>query len=462
VNLLQRVALAVLLLWAGSVFGQSEFVIGTVGFEGNKVTKDKILFREMTIKEGDVVRADSIAYHLHRCRSNLRNIKLFNFIEIDTCVTDGNVLEVVVRLVERWYVWPVPLIELADRNFGEWWQTKDFGRIDFGTFIFWNNFRGRNETVVMELRFGYNNRYQLRYEIPYLNKKQTIGIEFKGGYEQAREVNFGAIDNRRAFISDGNRVMRRMAYGAVTPIWRPNLYTTHEVEVAFTNGWVADTIASLNPNFFGNGEHVTNHFSLQYMLVHDYTDYTIYPLKGHILSLKARKDGFGLLGSSVDLFSAEVEFSKYWKLHPRWYFAHGQKLKVSSFNTQPYIYQRGLGYMNDYVRGYELNVIDGQHFALVKTSLRWMLLQPKRINLKFLKTDKLGLIPITIFANANFDAGFVMDNQLRELNPLAEQWLYGGGVGIDVSTFYDILWRFEYSVNKVGRHGFFLHFQKHI
>lgn len=437
-------------------------MIGSVEFEGNKITKNSILFREMTFKVGDQIPLDSMAYQMERSRSNLRNVKLFNFVEVDTCLSDGNVLDVVVRLVERWYIWPVPLVELADRNFSEWWETKDLGRIDFGAFIFWNNFRGRNETVVLELRFGYNNRYQLRYEIPYLNRKQTLGIEFKGGFEQAREVAYGIVDNKRVFFGDGDRFMRRLAYGAVIPRWRPNLYHVHELEVGFTNEWVADTIAKLNPQFFGEGKNSTSHFSLQYELTNDYTDYTIYPLKGHILNLIVRKDGLGILGSPVDMFTAEIEFSKYWKLHHRWYFAHGQKLKFSSFSPQPYRYQRGLGYLNDYVRGYELYVIDAQHFALVKTSLRWMLLQPKKIRLKFLKSDKLGLIPITIFANANFDAGFAMDHQNISGNALAGKWIYGGGVGIDVSTFYDIIWRFEYSLNREGRHGFFLHFQKHI
>lgn len=459
---LNKLLLALALLGAGSVCAQQRVVIGPVTYAGNRVTKEHILSREMTLHTGAAMPLDSVAYHMERSRSNLRNIKLFNFVEIDTCTGEGGVLNVEVRVVERWYIWPVPLVELGDRNFREWWETKDMSRIDYGAFIFWNNFRGRNETVVLELRFGYNNRYQLRYEIPYLNKKQTIGIEFKGGYEQAREVAFSSLDNKRQFISVDGQFMRKLAYGEIIPRWRPNLYNVHELTVGFTNEWVADTAAALNPAIFGNGENLTRHFSLQYELTNDKTDYTIYPLTGHILNLIVRKDGLGILGSPVDMFTAQIEFSKYWKLHPRWYFAHGQKLKVSSFNRQSYLYQRNLGYMNDYVRGYELNVIDGQHFALVKTSLRWMLLQPKRIRLKFLKTDKLGLIPLTIFANANFDMGFGMDAQTRATNPMAEQWIYGGGVGIDVSTFYDIIWRFEYSVNKSGNHGFFLHFQKHI
>jgi outer membrane protein assembly factor BamA len=462
VTLRNQLLLLLTIMWSTASFAQRSITIGSVTYTGNRITKTKILSREMTLRTGETMLIDSLGYHLERSRSNLRNVKLFNFVELDTCTGADGRLNVDVRVVERWYIWPVPLVELGDRNFREWWETKDMSRIDYGAFIFWNNFRGRNETVVLELRFGYNNRYQLRYEIPYLNKKQTLGIEFKGGYEQTREVAYTSLDNKRQFISVEGQFMRRLAYGAIIPRWRPNLYNVHELTIGFTNEWVADTVAKLNPDILGNGETLTRHFSLQYELTNDKTDYTIYPLKGHILNIKVRKDGLGILGSAVDMFSAEIEFSKYWQLHPRWYFAHAQKLKVSSFKNLSYLYQRNLGYMNDYVRGYELNVIDGQHFALVKTSLRYMLLKPKRFRLGFLKTDKLGLIPLTIFASANFDMGFGMDSETRATNPMADKWIYGGGVGIDVSTFYDILWRFEYSINREGKHGFFLHFQKHI
>jgi hypothetical protein len=35
--------------------------------------------------------------------------------------------------------------------------------------------------------------------------------------------------------------------------------------------------------------------------------------------------------------------------------------------------------------------------------------------------------------------------------------MYAGGVGIDILLFYDLLFRFEYSVNRFGENGLFLH-----
>ena len=124
--------------------------------------------------------------------------------------------------------------------------------------------------------------------------------------------------------------------------------------------------------------------------------------------------------------------------------------------------QKGLGYDNNFVRGYELYVIDAQHYLLFKSSLKWTLLPTKVINLKFLKSNKFGLIPITLFLNANLDAAASIDDQFTPRASLSNTWLLGGGIGLDVLTYYDVVIRFEYSANRQLQHGFFLHLSKHI
>ncbi|HTA27500.1 MAG TPA: hypothetical protein VK809_06920, partial [Bacteroidia bacterium] len=41
---------------------------------------------------------------------------------------------------------------------------------------------------------------------------------------------------------------------------------------------------------------------------------------------------------------------------------------------------------------------------------------------------------------------------------LANTPLNGNGIGLDFVAYYDIVLRFEYSVNKLNQGGFFLHF----
>lgn len=441
---------------------QEDVLISSLSFEGNKITRERILLREMTIREGQIVSADQLNYHLERSKANVWNLQLFNFVEIDTCHYQSNEVEIVVRVTERWYVWPIPFVEFADRNLREWWETKRFDRLDYGTLVKWSNFRGRREELTLHLRFGFNNQYELRYEIPYLDKAQKWGIEFQGGFRQGHEVAYATENNKRVFYKDADRFIRKEAFGTITPRWRPNLYNVHKLEIGFTHFSVADSVAALQPEYFGAGETLTKHFSLEYELKRDLTDFALYPLKGYRLELKLRKDGLRIFDSPIDMWSLELEFAKYWQIHKRWYFAHGQKIKVSSTNAQPYALQTGLGYELNFVRGYELYVIDGQHYGLIKTALKWAIFPFRKVKLGFLKSEKFNTLPLAFYANLNFDMGYVIDNQFNKGNPLAGSLLFGGGLGIDVVTFYDIAWRAEYSVNKRLQHGFFLHFTKHI
>jgi outer membrane protein assembly factor BamA len=439
-----------------------DLVISSLSFEGNKLTRERILLREITFREGQSISQEKFAEHLERSKGNLWNLLLFNFVEIDTCGYGDNQIEVVVRVVERWYVWPIPFVEFADRNLREWWETKRFDRLDYGMLVKWSNFRGRREELTLHLRFGFNNQYELRYEIPYLDKAQKWGIEIQGGYRQGREVAYATVQNKRVFYKDPERYIRKEAFGTITPRWRPNLYNLHKLEIGFTHFWVVDSVAQLQSEYFGAGENLTKHFSIEYWGVKQVTDYADYPLKGYRIDLKVRKEGLRIFDSPVDIWTLELEFAKYWQLHKRWYFSHGQKMKVSSTNGQAYSLQRGLGYQRDFVRGYELYVIDGQHFGLLKTALKFAILPMRKVKLKFLKSEKFNTLPLAFYINVNFDMGYVIDNQYNEQNPLAGSLLFGGGIGLDVVTFYDISWRAEYSVNKNLEHGFFLHFTKHI
>ena len=441
---------------------QEDILISSLTFEGNKVTKERILLREMTFREGQTIPVSKLNYNLERSKSNVWNLQLFNFVEIDTCHYVPGEVEVVVRVTERWYVWPIPFVEFADRNLREWWQDKRWDRLDYGTLVRWSNFRGRREELTLHLRFGFNNQYELRYEIPYLDAAQKWGIEFQAGYRQGHEVAYAAVDNQRVFYKDPDRMIRKEGFGTITPRWRPNLYNVHRLEVGFTHFWILDSIADLQPEYFGAGENLVKYFSLEYNLERDVTDYSDYPLKGYRLEMTLRKDGLRMLDSPIDMWSLELEFAKYWQLHKRWYFAHGQKIKLSSTNNQAYFLQEGLGYERNFVRGYELYVIDGQHYGLLKTGLKWAILPFRKVKLNFLKSEKFNTLPLALYASLNFDMGYVFDNQFNDQNPLAGQLLFGGGLGIDIVTFYDISWRAEYSMNKALEHGFFVHFTKHI
>ncbi|TAG61457.1 MAG: outer membrane protein assembly factor, partial [Runella slithyformis] len=105
---------------------------------------------------------------------------------------------------------------------------------------------------------------------------------------------------------------------------------------------------------------------------------------------------------------------------------------------------------NDLVRGYELYVIDGQHYGYARSNLRYQLIN-RVFNLKFIKNKQFNTFPVAIYPNIYLDAGYVW-NRFTELNnsQLANTLLIGGGAGLDFVFYYNFVARLNYSVNKMG------------
>jgi hypothetical protein len=90
------------------------------------------------------------------------------------------------------------------------------------------------------------------------------------------------------------------------------------------------------------------------------------------------------------------------------------------------------------------------------------LLPTKILKFNFIKTEKFNIIHYAIYLNLFIDLGYVYDDEFYQNNTLSNSFQYGTGVGIDFVTYYDIVIRFEYSMNKMKETGFFIHFKASI
>ncbi|MDD4639710.1 MAG: hypothetical protein PHT63_08180, partial [Bacteroidales bacterium] len=143
-------------------------------------------------------------------------------------------------------------------------------------------------------------------------------------------------------------------------------------------------------------------------------------------------------------------------LGKRWYLATALTAGISATNTQGYIYNRAIGYKYASMRGYEYYVIDGQHYFVFNPTLRYQILPTKIINLHlfpFLK--KFNKMHLTIYGKSYFDTGYAYHPNPAPGNTLANNFIYSGGLGIDLVTYYDINLSLDYSFNQLGDSGFF-------
>ncbi len=433
-------------------------VVSDIIIIGNKITKPSIILRELTFQKNDTLIPSGFEESFTRSEENLMNTSLFNSAHVTSLITDQKSVTIYVILSERWYIFPFPIFEIVDRNFNEWWRKKDFTKINYGGIITWNNFRGRNETIGMTLRFGYTQRVSFFYSIPFISKQQKSGLSFAFALSRNHETAYENYHNDLVYYKDPNHVSRKEIGGSVQYTYRKGLYQTHILEAGGKRAEVQDTIVRLNEDFFSPGKTTEKYFTLRYLYKLEHRDLVAYPLKGYFFDVEIAKVGFPAMKDDVNFSYVASAYKRYWQLGKKFYFASSVNGKISDSNPQPFYNIGGLGFGSNYLRGYEYYVVLGQKYGLLKTNLKFELLPTHSVHAGFIPLEKFATIPYAFYINLYADAGYAEDHQYSRYNSLANTWLYSGGAGIDFVTYYDLVFRLEYSVNKFGESGIFLHF----
>lgn len=445
---------------ADSNLKKTEYVlISSIQIVGNKITKDKIITRELEYALGDTILSSDFLALTEQSRKNILNTSLFNFTSIEYAFLDEKRIFIIINVIERWYTLPLPIFEIEDNNFNTWWRDKDLSRINYGFHLTRNNFRGRKEDLKITAQFGFTERIRIRYDIPYISKNQKGGLGFKFSYNRRDEITYNSFDNERLqFKSESADALKNYSAG-VNYRYRNAIFNTHSIGLEFDQNEVLDSVRILNPNFLGNNRTRNSYFSLIYTFVHDKRDSRSYPLEGDYFRLFAKKSGLGLRSNRVDITNFDFQYKKFWSLGKRFYLASSLRTEFALNDNQPYVLRNGIGYSSSYhIRGYEYYVIDGQNIVLNRNQVRYQIVKPRSADIKFIGYDKLTKFHYAFYLGLFTDFAFVDASSNYPQNNLANQWLYGTGIGLDFVSYYDVVIRTEYSFNKLGESGIFLHF----
>ncbi len=441
---------------------QSDFVIvHAISVSGNKRTKAPIIFRELDFEEGDTLSRASIPEILKESRDQVYNTRLFNEVKLEQEEKAGNLLNLHILVEERWYIYPVPVLELVDRNFNVWWngtdggKKRDLSRTVYGFRFDHENFRGRKEELIFTAQFGYTKKFELYYKIPFINRRQKTGLSPFISYIMNREIDFLA-SNHQLQLYEHDRYARRRFRTGLAVNHRHDIHQNHYFQAAYYNNFIADTIAQMNPKYLLDQRTRQQYFFLSYVFTADFRDIRAYPLKGDYFRLQASKMGVGIF-NDINLFLAVLNYSHYFKWNEHFYTVANVRARTSFPSRQPYFNRGGLGFGADFVRGYEHYVIDGQHFGMFRTAFKYKLLDIKFTN-PIIKADQFKTIPFAIFLKTYGELGYVRDKFAGELQPLANKPLIGTGLGIDIFTMYDSVISLEYSFNGERERGFFVAF----
>lgn len=453
---------SIFLLFWGIIRADTEHLhIDDIRLEGNKHTKRGIILRELDFHIGDTINLDGLSSRIERNQYLLMNTGLFSSakINIKDWQENGHVT-VVIQLIERWYIWPIPFFELADRNFNVWLDEYhgSLKRTNFGVYLDYSNFTGARDDLSFTIQQGFTQKYELKYNYPFVDKNKTIGLGINFFYATNKEVAYLTQDNKEVFYrNDSLYVLKRLRFGA-TLNYRPGLYLSHRWYFQYHYNIVPDIVPKeYNRDFLLNGRTEQRFATFFYELNYDRRDIKPYPKKGGMIVTSFQKDGFGFNEARNTLFISLLG-AKYFTLNKKFNLDLVGKVRTELIRQkQDYYNYYALGFYNDFLHGYEYYVIDGLDFGFVKTSLHYEAFDKTFDFSRYLPFKQVKSVPIKLYLTWNMDYGYVNDPYYPNNNPLVNRPLYSTGIGIDIVFLYNNVMQIEYSINHLYEKGLFLH-----
>lgn len=453
------IALFVVLAWNSYSQGlqmndSTRVVIKEMRVIGNKHVNDGVVIEESKIEIGDEYELFELAKVLNNCQRNLTNLRLFNEVEIliDKW-TDDNEINLVFFVNERWYIYPVPVLELTGIDFNEWRTDYDLdlSRLTYGFELLHANLTNRGDVLKLKAKTGFQKNLGFSYNLDALDKERNWGVGFGFDYKNNKGAIVSAINNEyNSQILDQNVYKSKDAFFAITN--RKNVTQRHTIGIGYSNYNIADTLQQLSPNFFADNSTRQEYGNISYSFVLEERNLIEYPTEGHNVQALLSYDG--LLSNDLDLFSFSSTIGNYKQILPRHYLSGSLNTRYIPSNDIPFFNLSRLAISDMKMpRGYQAYRVFPKNYATLKTEYRYDLVTKRFRNIPILP-DRFEPVPFRVLPKAFADFGFTSSNQYIENNELNDDFLYSFGLGVDVVTIYNSPFSFELSQNHLGELNF--------
>lgn len=430
----------------------ANIVISSIKITGNKRTKNYIILREVQFKEGDRLHKTELAKNLTEARNQVYNTNLFTEVKIDSLLLKDSSLQINITVKEKWYIYPSPQFQLADRSFNEWIKTyhADMNRVIYGLKFAHYNFSGRRDQLKIYLLNGYARNFSASYNNPFVNKALTQGVSYSAGFTQNREIGYKINYFNRVINFKKPGFVRNSFSSSVGYNIRKGFFKSTGYGLSLTYINVNDSVitSKYNPYYFNSSRHTQLFPEISFGVGYSKTDNNNYPLKGLAYAYGISKRGIGFTGGiNSTTFSGGI--AKYISHKNNFYSTVQSSALIELPLNQAFINLAGIG-----LRGTEYYAINGVANAVVKYTLSKKV-AAFRIPIPF-KIKTVPYIPMKIFAKTYADAGYSYTPS-QFISRFNNKLLYAGGFGLDILTLYDIVLKVEFSFNQLGEKGLFLH-----
>lgn len=442
--------------------------VDSITLIGLEKTHSQVVLREIAIHQNDSIQFEDLGFLLLKSKQNIYNLGLFTKVDFAYKIDDKNVhIEFVMR--ERWYIFPIPYAASEERttyDFINSLRARQWPRVVFGGSLQWRNVLGNNETLSLFAQTGFSQRFNVDFTRPALLPHQNIDFAV-GANLSLKKSTICATTNAQA-------VWARMDAAPVQVYWgcylqlrkRFSPRTNAYLRLQYRHFRVSDSIRAFagGDRYLPDYQHQIAYPALNVGYESDHRDVRFFPLSGYRLHVVGRYAG--LRNGSAGFGKLGLAWSHHIPLSKRWFSAYGIQSFYTIGNNIPFIEKYFLGLQtneikgfNEEFRGYEPYLIAGTNLHTAKAELKYALIPRQIVHIKQIPFRKFQDWPIGAYLSAFCDAGYVRDRSLTNQDTaLRNELLLGYGLGLNVIGPYDLLGRLEYSRNRLGQSGFYVHF----
>jgi outer membrane protein assembly factor BamA len=384
--------------------------------QGNEITKEEIILREMKLQPGDELTDEAIEAD----RLRIQNLGIFNRVEIDEVPTNRGVI-LLVSVSEMWYIFPYPIIFRNER---------DWGKISVGAGLLHNNFRGRREIIDFSFWLGYNPSARLTYSNPWIFGKlkfyTSVSVFAKKVRNLSGEVLGLEINENQ--IGFNWRIGKRFGH-----------FTYFDVNVGYRQLRLSprdSVLQTLSPS--GKDKLPSYGFSF----THDSRDLWEYAHRGNFVQLWVQKTGW--FGNLIDYVRYGADVRKYIPVGPTTLAFRGAT--NLSEGKLPIYDQVQFGFFNR-IRGHFKARAAGENLLMGSAEFRFPIREITYHDWEpFQSMGRYGSnLRFGVSAGLFVDTGALW-NQNEDLS--FDKFISGWGGGLHFFLPYQILLRTEYGFNE--------------
>jgi len=455
------------LVFSASCLAETEKLkIKKIVINGNNITKIETVLEHIAIKKNQEYSLEKLIKNIQTSEENLSNLQIFNDVEISFWYTQEDEIQIEIFLTERWYLWPYPIFEISDRNFNSWYRDfkksnyEDWSKINYGIMLDWQNFRGANELIKLKFRKGYKEHYNITYVSKLLGKHKSFFFESEIDFFRRKKTDYLISNNQLQYFDNYNDFTSTDLIAELKLINKKEFRISNSIFLKYHKCVVDNEINLLNTMYLNssNKNNIGSYFKLSYSFKNEQRDNIEYPLNGSLAEITLSKN-FGI-ESNINNSEINLKLELHKNIFEKLFLGSSLKSVISSNKKNTYFYSLPFGF-NDYIRSYEHYVISGNEFIISKNIFKYQIFEKTKAEIPIFNKSQFKKSHYSIYISLFCDVGYVRESEHRALeqrNNLSNSTLIGKGLSFDFITYYDKILRIEFSINKLGEKGIFLHF----